>query len=215
MPLLLFYELPMIPHTSDPLCLWFLSPCRGSSACMASAAAGFWGSAACCSHSKLSRAGSLKLGRGRSPPSMLSGRRCSGVSGLGGGAVSPGPVVAEVVEPGVGSGAGEASRELFEACRSGDLERVRKLMTAENVNSRDTAGRKSTPLHFAAGETLDVFSLFHRLCNARIKTPVSWTRAQTLVICQRPLSLSVRLPPVNSRLRAVSDFEKLSGDQIN
>uniref|UniRef100_A0A668T9G4 Poly [ADP-ribose] polymerase n=1 Tax=Oreochromis aureus TaxID=47969 RepID=A0A668T9G4_OREAU len=44
-----------------------------------------------------------------------------------------------------------ATGELFEACRSGDLERVRKLMTAENVNSRDTAGRKSTPLHFAAG----------------------------------------------------------------
>ncbi|GLD63224.1 tankyrase-2-like protein [Lates japonicus] len=118
---------------------------------MASVAAGFWGSAACCSHSKLSRTGSLKLGRGRSPPSMSSGRRCSGVSGLGGGAVSPGPVVAEVVEPGGGTGAGEASRELFEACRSGDLERVRKLVTAENVNSRDTAGRKSTPLHFAAG----------------------------------------------------------------
>uniref|UniRef100_A0A8P4K2F7 Poly [ADP-ribose] polymerase n=1 Tax=Dicentrarchus labrax TaxID=13489 RepID=A0A8P4K2F7_DICLA len=119
---------------------------------MASVSAGFWGSAACCSHSKLSRGGRLKLGRGCSPPSMLSGRRCSGVSGLGGGAVSPGPVVAEVVvEPGVVLGAGEASRKLFEACRSGDLERVRKLVSAENVNSRDTAGRKSTPLHFAAG----------------------------------------------------------------
>lgn len=77
------------------------------------------------------------------------------MSGLGGGAVSPGPVVAEVVEPGAGSG--EAKRELFEGCRSGDLERVRKLLTAENVNSRDTAGRKSTPLHFAAGETLVMF----------------------------------------------------------
>ncbi|XP_073684338.1 poly [ADP-ribose] polymerase tankyrase-2 isoform X2 [Garra rufa] len=42
-------------------------------------------------------------------------------------------------------------RELFEACRSGDLERVKKLLCPENVNSRDTAGRKSTPLHFAAG----------------------------------------------------------------
>ncbi|KAM9426617.1 poly [ADP-ribose] polymerase tankyrase-2-like [Pholidichthys leucotaenia] len=115
---------------------------------MASVAAGFWGSAACCSHPKLSRTGSLKLIRGRSPPAMpLSGRRCSGVPGLGGGAVSPGPVVAEVVEPRTG----EANRELFEACRSGDLERVRKLVTPENVNSRDTAGRRSTPLHFAAG----------------------------------------------------------------
>ncbi|XP_039990473.1 poly [ADP-ribose] polymerase tankyrase-2-like isoform X5 [Xiphias gladius] len=118
---------------------------------MASVAAGFLGSAACCSHSKLSRTGSLKLGRGRSPLSMPSGRRCSGVFGLGGGAVSPGPVAAEVVEPRGGTGAGEASRELFEACRCGDLERVRKLVMADNVNSRDTAGRKSTPLHFAAG----------------------------------------------------------------
>uniref|UniRef100_A0A3B4ZYY5 Poly [ADP-ribose] polymerase n=1 Tax=Stegastes partitus TaxID=144197 RepID=A0A3B4ZYY5_9TELE len=78
---------------------------------------------------------------------MSSGRRCSGVSGLGGGAVSPGPVVAEEAEP----GGSEANRELFEACRGGDLERVRKLVTAKNVNSRDMAGRKSTPLHFAAG----------------------------------------------------------------
>ncbi|XP_059180071.1 poly [ADP-ribose] polymerase tankyrase-2-like [Centropristis striata] len=115
---------------------------------MASVAVGFWGSAACCSHSKFSRTGSLKRGRGCSPPSMSSGRRCSGVSGLAGGAVSPGPVVPEVE---LGGASGEAKRELFEACRSGDLEQVRKLMTAENVNSRDTAGRKSTPLHFAAG----------------------------------------------------------------
>ncbi|XP_059387767.1 poly [ADP-ribose] polymerase tankyrase-2-like isoform X3 [Carassius carassius] len=41
-------------------------------------------------------------------------------------------------------------RELFEACRSGDLERVKRLVCPVNVNSRDTAGRKSTPLHFAA-----------------------------------------------------------------
>ncbi|XP_072522853.1 poly [ADP-ribose] polymerase tankyrase-2-like isoform X2 [Salminus brasiliensis] len=45
----------------------------------------------------------------------------------------------------------EPSRELFEACRSGDLQRVKKLLNAANVNNRDTAGRKSTPLHFAAG----------------------------------------------------------------
>ncbi|KAG1954633.1 poly [ADP-ribose] polymerase tankyrase-2-like isoform X1 [Pimephales promelas] len=49
------------------------------------------------------------------------------------------------------SGSAEPSRELFEACRRGDLERVKKLVSPENVNSRDTAGRKSTPLHFAAG----------------------------------------------------------------
>lgn len=42
-------------------------------------------------------------------------------------------------------------RELFEACKTGDIARVRKLVTPQTVNARDTAGRKSTPLHFAAG----------------------------------------------------------------
>uniref|UniRef100_A0A8B9KW30 Poly [ADP-ribose] polymerase n=1 Tax=Astyanax mexicanus TaxID=7994 RepID=A0A8B9KW30_ASTMX len=62
----------------------------------------------------------------------------NGLTGLGG----------AVMERAAG---GEPNRRLFEACRSGDLERVRKLLNAANVNSRDTAGRKSTPLHFAAG----------------------------------------------------------------
>lgn len=43
-------------------------------------------------------------------------------------------------------------RELFEACKTGDIARVKKLVTPQTVNARDTAGRKSTPLHFAAGE---------------------------------------------------------------
>lgn len=43
-------------------------------------------------------------------------------------------------------------RELFEACKSGDTVKVKKLITSQTVNARDTAGnRKSTPLHFAAG----------------------------------------------------------------
>ncbi|KAJ0170043.1 hypothetical protein K1T71_014649 [Dendrolimus kikuchii] len=42
-------------------------------------------------------------------------------------------------------------RELFEACKTGDAARVKKLITPQSVNARDTAGRKSTPLHFAAG----------------------------------------------------------------
>ncbi len=41
---------------------------------------------------------------------------------------------------------------LFEACKNGDLERVASLLTPDNVNSRDVAGRRSTPLHFAAGK---------------------------------------------------------------
>lgn len=46
---------------------------------------------------------------------------------------------------------GDPLRELFEACKTGDIARVRKLVTTQTVNARDTAGRKSTPLHFAAG----------------------------------------------------------------
>ncbi|GBP32657.1 Tankyrase [Eumeta japonica] len=42
-------------------------------------------------------------------------------------------------------------RELFEACKTGDTVRVKKIITPQTVNARDTAGRKSTPLHFAAG----------------------------------------------------------------
>lgn len=45
-------------------------------------------------------------------------------------------------------------RDLFEACKVGDVARVKKLITPQTVNARDTAGRKSTPLHFAAGQNL-------------------------------------------------------------
>uniref|UniRef100_A0A5S6QKX3 Poly [ADP-ribose] polymerase n=1 Tax=Trichuris muris TaxID=70415 RepID=A0A5S6QKX3_TRIMR len=44
-----------------------------------------------------------------------------------------------------------ADREIFEACRDGDIRRVKKLVTAKNANARDSIGRRSTPLHFAAG----------------------------------------------------------------
>ncbi|XP_006006371.1 poly [ADP-ribose] polymerase tankyrase-2 isoform X1 [Latimeria chalumnae] len=72
----------------------------------------------------------------------MSGRRCPGASGSVAVGGAPG---------GKASRCGEPARELFEACRNGDLERVKKQVNTENVNSRDTAGRKSTPLHFAAG----------------------------------------------------------------
>lgn len=48
-------------------------------------------------------------------------------------------------------GAGGAFRELFEACRNGDVSRVKRLVDSVNVNAKDITGRKSTPLHFAAG----------------------------------------------------------------
>ncbi|XP_056124271.1 poly [ADP-ribose] polymerase tankyrase-1 isoform X1 [Rhinichthys klamathensis goyatoka] len=52
---------------------------------------------------------------------------------------------------GSGCGTSGAFRELFEACRNGDVSRVKKLVDSVNVNAKDMAGRKSTPLHFAAG----------------------------------------------------------------
>ena len=45
-------------------------------------------------------------------------------------------------------------RELFEACRNGEVSKVKKLVSPQNVNARDTAGRKSSPLHFAAGKNI-------------------------------------------------------------
>lgn len=47
---------------------------------------------------------------------------------------------------------GDKQSSLFDACKNGDLEKVKKSLTPENVNSRDVTGRKSTPLHFAAGK---------------------------------------------------------------
>ena len=55
----------------------------------------------------------------------------------------------------------DSGRELFEACRTGDVTRVRYLLQNNwNVNMRDTAGRKSTPLHFAAGSSSRLFQLY-------------------------------------------------------
>ena len=38
---------------------------------------------------------------------------------------------------------------LLEAAKKGNLGRVQKLATPENINCRDTQGRNSTPLHLA------------------------------------------------------------------
>ncbi|XP_063163484.1 poly [ADP-ribose] polymerase tankyrase-2 isoform X2 [Candoia aspera] len=81
----------------------------------------------------------------------MAGRRGAG----GGGALAVGPL-GEALQQSPssccgGGAASEPARELFEACRNGDVERVKRLVRPENVNGRDTAGRKSSPLHFAAG----------------------------------------------------------------
>ena len=55
----------------------------------------------------------------------------------------------------------DAGRELFEACRTGDLAKVKAVVTVHNVNAKDTAGRKSSPLHFAAGNKHNLVLLLH------------------------------------------------------
>jgi tankyrase len=40
---------------------------------------------------------------------------------------------------------------LLDAAKRGQLTRVRRLLTPENINCRDSLGRNSTPLHLAAG----------------------------------------------------------------
>ncbi|XP_015262135.1 PREDICTED: tankyrase-2 isoform X2 [Gekko japonicus] len=78
----------------------------------------------------------------------MAGRRGAG----GGGGAGLGEALPSSSSSCCGGGAAaEPARELFEACRNGDVERVKRLVRPENVNGRDTAGRKSSPLHFAAG----------------------------------------------------------------
>lgn len=44
------------------------------------------------------------------------------------------------------------NQEIFDACRLGDIARVIMLLDrGVSVNLKDSTGRKSTPLHFAAG----------------------------------------------------------------
>jgi len=76
----------------------------------------------------------------------------SSSSGGGGGSSSVSSPGSGAASPADGSsGIGGAFRELFEACRNGDVSRVKRLVDSVNVNAKDMAGRKSTPLHFAAG----------------------------------------------------------------
>lgn len=79
---------------------------------------------------------------GSSSCSSISSCATAGSQSPGSGTTSPGEGVC---------GAGGAFRELFEACRNGDVSRVKRLVDSVNVNAKDMAGRKSTPLHFAAG----------------------------------------------------------------
>ncbi|KAL1122657.1 hypothetical protein AAG570_002984 [Ranatra chinensis] len=60
-------------------------------------------------------------------------------------------VSTDALSPSPSPSSSDPLRELFEACKVGDIVKVKKLINSQTVNARDTAGRKSTPLHFAAG----------------------------------------------------------------
>ena len=49
-------------------------------------------------------------------------------------------------------GVSSAGSEAFDACRNGNLPLIKKLINSTNANIKDRSGRKSSPLHFAAGE---------------------------------------------------------------
>lgn len=86
-------------------------------------------------------------------PTLATSTSFSTTASGGGGSSSvssPGSAAASPMDG--GGGIGGAFRELFEACRNGDVSRVKRLVDAVNVNAKDMAGRKSTPLHFAAGK---------------------------------------------------------------
>ena len=40
---------------------------------------------------------------------------------------------------------------LLDAAKKGNLARLQRLLTADNINCRDSQGRNSTPLHLAGG----------------------------------------------------------------
>ena len=45
----------------------------------------------------------------------------------------------------------DSNSAAYEACKNGDIALARQLIHQANVNTKDTHGRKSTFLHFAAG----------------------------------------------------------------
>lgn len=54
----------------------------------------------------------------------------------------------DAVEPVVSS---VTQNEIFDACKNGNLMKLKRLINSNNVNVRDTGGGRSSSLHFAAG----------------------------------------------------------------
>ena len=60
---------------------------------------------------------------------------------------------------------------LLDASKKGDLDRVKKLVTPENINCRDEHGRNSTPLHLA-GTALPISDVGLMTCHRILLTMV-------------------------------------------
>eukprot|EP00061_Rhincodon_typus_P008663 g31474.t1 len=83
-------------------------------------------------------------------PGFTGGNATSPPSGAAVPPPPPPPTTTTTTTGGGGGAVNDSGRELFEACRNGDVLRVKRLVDSGNVNAKDMAGRKSTPLHFAA-----------------------------------------------------------------
>ena len=58
-----------------------------------------------------------------------------------------------------------AGNEAFDACRNGNLALIKKLINTTNANLKDKSGRKSSPLHFAAGLSILLIAYTKPLCD--------------------------------------------------
>lgn len=81
--------------------------------------------------------------------------------------------------------ANDPLRELFEACKQGEMVKVKKLINSQTVNARDTAGRKSTPLHFAAGEYSDECRSRMSSCLLFISIHILYYDSLSMGMCER------------------------------
>ena len=89
-------------------------------------------------------------------------------------------------------------RELFEACKGGDIQRIRALVDATNVNAKDTAGRRSSPLHFAAGKVTVKF--YFSLATFWANINCAFIKCRTFKLILNKLNDSDNTRDLNNRL---------------
>uniref|UniRef100_A0A182LRN0 Uncharacterized protein n=1 Tax=Anopheles culicifacies TaxID=139723 RepID=A0A182LRN0_9DIPT len=101
--------------------------------------------------------------------------------------------------------ANDPLRELFEACKTGDLAKVKKLITPQTVNARDTSGRKSTPLHFAAARS---GVAPERLITSDYGSIVVCSGANPLRLVRSPLRLHASTAPEPASLHPLRNEQR-------